>query len=54
MKIDEAIQEAQNARLKELSAECRIDTKELDEQLVPIIESCTKDAISVSWCHFGI
>ena len=50
LQIDEAIQDAQNAKLAELCAECQVDSKQLEDQLQPIIESCTKDAISVR--HF--
>ena len=34
-------------KLKKLSEECELPLEELDKVMNPIIESCTKDAISV-------
>ena len=48
VQIDEAIQGAQKVRLEELCGECKISMKELDDIAQTIIDSCTKDAISVS------
>lgn len=47
--IDEAIVTAKKEHLSSLSEECDIPLEELDKIVLPIIDSCTKDAISVSF-----
>ena len=39
---------AKEDKLKLLSDECELPLEELEKVMNPIIESCTKDAISVS------
>ena len=45
--IKEAINAAKKEQLSALSAQCSLSLEELDKIVEPIIESCTKDAISV-------
>jgi len=46
--IDDAISAAKREQLIALSAECQVPLEELDATVQPIIDSCTKEAISVS------
>jgi len=45
--IDEAIHAAKHEQLVMLSSECHLSLEELDSTVQPIIDSCTKEAISV-------
>ena len=47
--IDEAIMLAKKESLISLSSECEIPLDDLHKMVQPIIDSCTKDAISVSF-----
>lgn len=49
--MDEAIRKAQDEKLLALAKECDIEIAEADKIMQPIIDSCTKDSISVgkSW-----
>ncbi|CAG7820908.1 unnamed protein product, partial [Allacma fusca] len=44
--IDDAIRQVQDTEMSQLAAELNVDLVEFDMVLQPIIESCTKDAIS--------
>jgi len=46
--IDDAIYAAKREQLVALSGECQLSLDELDAAVQPIIDSCTKEAISVS------
>ncbi|KAH7936196.1 hypothetical protein HPB52_019916 [Rhipicephalus sanguineus] len=46
VQLDEAIRKAQDDKLMAQAKSCDIEIAELDKILQPIIESCTKDAIS--------
>jgi len=48
--IDDAISAAKREQLVALSSECQLPLDELDVAVRPIIDSCTKEAISV--CTF--
>ena len=48
MSIDEAVSQAKKEELLRIGAECDLSLDELGAVLQPIIDSCTKDAISVS------
>ncbi|GBN65161.1 Calcium homeostasis endoplasmic reticulum protein [Araneus ventricosus] len=50
VQVDEVIRKAQEEKLSKLAKENELDLKELDGVLQPIIDSCTKDSISV--CNF--
>jgi len=45
--IDDAICAAKREQLVALSTECQLSLEELDGTVQPIIDSCTKEAISV-------
>jgi len=45
--IDDAVHAAKREQLLALSSECQLSLDELDSAVQPIIESCTKEAISV-------
>lgn len=47
--IDEAIVNAKKEHIASLSQECEIPLEELNKIVLPIIDSCTKDAISVGF-----
>ena len=49
--IEDSIAKAENDDLKKLATDCGIDFNEFDGVLQPIIDTCTKDAISAgkSW-----
>ncbi|KAH7970233.1 hypothetical protein HPB49_001573 [Dermacentor silvarum] len=47
VQLDEAIRKAQDDKLMAQAKSCDIEIAELDKILQPIIESCTKDAISL-------
>lgn len=51
IQIEEAIAKARDSDLKKDATDCGIDFSEFDNVLQPIIETCTKDAISAgkSW-----
>ncbi len=51
LQIDETISKAQESDLKKDATDCGIDFNEFDNILQPIIDTCTKDAISAgkSW-----
>lgn len=46
--IDEAIVNAKREYLLMLSKDCEIPLEEIEKIILPIIDSCTKEAISVS------
>jgi len=46
--IDDAIYATKHEQLLALSNECQLSLDELDNTVQPIIDSCTKEAISVS------
>ncbi|XP_077499620.1 SR-related CTD associated factor 6 isoform X3 [Amblyomma americanum] len=46
VQLDEAIRKAQDDKLMAQAKSCDVEVAELDKILQPIIESCTKDAIS--------
>lgn len=46
--IDEAIVNAKRDYLLMLSKDCEISLEEIDKIVLPIIDTCTKEAISVS------
>ena len=48
MQIDEAIIKAEEEEINTSAKELELDLEELASVVQPIIESCTKDAISVS------
>jgi len=48
--IDDAISAAKREQLVALSHECLLSMEDLDSTVQPIIDSCTKEAISV--CTF--
>jgi len=48
--IDDAIHAAKREQLVALSSECQLALEDLDGSVQPIIDSCTKEAISV--CSF--
>jgi len=48
--IDDAICAAKREQLVALSSECQLSLEELDGAVQPIIDSCTKEAISVCTC----
>ena len=48
IQIDEAIIKAEEEEINKLAKELELDLDELASVVQPIIESCTKDAISVS------
>jgi len=45
--IDDAISAAKREQLVALSSDCQLPLDELDAAVRPIIDSCTKEAISV-------
>jgi hypothetical protein len=45
--IDENICMAKREQLQALSSECNLSLEDLDDIVQPIIEACTKEAISV-------
>lgn len=45
--IDDAIFAAKHEQLVALSSECQLQLEDLDGAVQPIIDSCTKEAISV-------
>ena len=45
--IDDQVKEAREKSMDTLCEECNIKLDELDEVVHPIIDACTKDAISV-------
>jgi len=45
--IDDAIHAAKHDQLVALSSECQLSLDDLDGAVQPIIDSCTKEAISV-------
>jgi len=45
--IDDAIYSAKREQLVALSSECQLPLEQLDAAVQPIIDSCTKEAISV-------
>ena len=49
IQIDEAIIKAEEEEINQLAKELELDLDELASVVQPIIESCTKDAISVSF-----
>lgn len=53
IQIDDTIEKIKVQRLIQMCDECGISLSELDSVVQPIIDSCTKEAISVSvWKHF--
>ena len=46
IQIDDSIMKAEDDDLKTLATDCGIDFQEFDNVLQPIIDTCTKDAIS--------
>lgn len=46
LQIDETIAKAEENALKKEGMDCGIDFDEFDNVLQPIVETCTKDAIS--------
>ncbi len=48
VKIDEAIIKAEGEEINKAAQELELDLEELASVVQPIIETCTKDAISVS------
>lgn len=54
VQVDEVIRKAQEEKLVNQAKENDLDLKELDGVLQPIIDSCTKDSISVSKIKLSI
>ena len=48
VQVEEAVLRHREDRFSQLLSECEVQTEELDKVVQPIIDSCTKDAISVS------
>jgi len=48
--IDDAVCAAKREQLVALSSECQLSLEELNGAVQPIIDSCTKEAISVCTC----
>lgn len=51
--MDEIIRKAQEEKMTKLAQDNELDLKELDSVLQPIIDSCTKDSISVIFVNIS-